>query len=361
MSLAPIQPNANNATLASIKERAKSLPPDTPLSFYSAGGFELMQRAALLLSRGTLLPEAYREEIIDKKTGLARKNSAALSNCVVALNMAMRLGADPLMIMQNLYIVEGRPAWSSQFVIASINSCGKFTPLRFDIENLGEKEVKYAARQWNAQAKRYEDVIRQEVVEDKSCVAWAIEKESGERIEGPRVSVEMAVKEGWHGKNGSKWKTMPEVMLRYRAASFFGKLYAPELLMGLQTAEEQREETLLMEAGEDGFALAAEAPGAKPASEGGEGDAAKAEAALSEKEKKRAVEKQRAAKIAERLKEEKDAGQGNLGEEIQAGPRLHPGDIKCPKGTDDNPRIVLEEDCEKCPDRNGCPEWGEDF
>src|SRR5690606_41472541 len=69
-------------------------------------------------------------------------------------------------------------------------------------------------------------------------VALAVEKETGEPIESSSVSIEMAVKEGWYTKNGSKWQTMPEVMLRYRTASFFGKLYAPELLMGLQTVEE---------------------------------------------------------------------------------------------------------------------------
>jgi hypothetical protein len=51
----------------------------------------------------------------------------------------------------------------------------------------------------------------------------------------------MAIDEGWLTKNGSKWLTMPEIMLRYRCASLFGRLYAPELLMGLQTVEEVRD------------------------------------------------------------------------------------------------------------------------
>ena len=48
----------------------------------------------------------------------------------------------------------------------------------------------------------------------------------------------MAKAEGWLTKTGSKWQTMPELMLKYRAAAFFGRLYAPEVLMGMQTAEE---------------------------------------------------------------------------------------------------------------------------
>ena len=72
----------------------------------------------------------------------------------------------------------------------------------------------------------------------QTCRAWVIEKETGDRLDGPTVSIQMAIDESWLTKNGSKWLTMPEVMLRYRAASFFGRLYAPELLMGLQTQEE---------------------------------------------------------------------------------------------------------------------------
>lgn len=53
--------------------------------------------------------------------------------------------------------------------------------------------------------------------------------------------MEMAVKEGWYGKNGSKWQTMLKQMLRHRAASFFGRVYAPELLMGLRSSEEEQD------------------------------------------------------------------------------------------------------------------------
>src|SRR5690606_184036 len=169
------------------------------------------------------------------------ENPNALANSVVALNMAQRMGADPLMVMQNLYIVEGRPSWSSQWIIAAINGCGRFSPLRFDIKDLGEADIEYTTFEWKegANGRRQRETIKNKVrVHNKVCVAWAIEKETGERLESPAVSIEMAVKEGWYSKNGSKWQTMPDVMLRYRTASFFGKLYAPELLMGLQTTEE---------------------------------------------------------------------------------------------------------------------------
>ena len=219
---------------------AKMDQPSTAVSmgFANAGSFDLMQRAARLLSASTLVPAQYRQ-FNEKKRGNEVdiiENPSALSNCVVALNMSQRMGADPLMVMQNLYIVEGRPSWSSQWIIAAINGCGRFSPLRFDLKDLGDKEVEYSVTEW-VDRQRVNKKLKT-TVRNLECIAWAIEKETGARIDSPRVSIEMAVKEGWYGKSGSKWQTMPEVMLRYRTASFFGKLYAPELLMGMQSVEE---------------------------------------------------------------------------------------------------------------------------
>lgn len=228
----------NSTTLAT----ARSAPQrnNVTMGFGNAESFELMQRAAKLLASSTLVPVAYRSVIekLDRYGNVtdSRQNPNALANAVVALNMAQRMGADPLAVMQNLYIVEGRPSWSSQWIIAAINSCGRFSPLRFDIKSLGKRKIDYTTFVWENKQRR--EVTNTVEVEDKVCIAWAVEKETGERIESPPVSIEMAVKEGWYSKNGSKWQTMDEVMLRYRTASFFGKLYAPELLMGLQTSEE---------------------------------------------------------------------------------------------------------------------------
>ena len=209
--------------------------------------FELSQRIAKMLSSSTLVPEQYRATI-QKKAGkdeygnqLWREepNPNGLSNCVIALNMSNRMGADPLMVMQNLYLVNGRPSWSSQFIMAGINSSGRFSALRFELEDLGEKEVVCVETVWeNRKPKKISKTVK---IHDFSCVAWAIERETGERLESSKITIEMAVKEGWYTKEGSKWQTMSEQMLRYRAASFFGRVYAPELLMGLRSAEEEQD------------------------------------------------------------------------------------------------------------------------
>ena len=166
--------------------------------FNSSQGWELAQRIAKAWMAADLVPQAYRGN---------------LPNTIVALEMANRMGASPLMVMQNLYIVHGNPGWSSKFLIACFNQSGKFSALRYEFQR--DKSDKATA-----------------------CRAWAVEKVTGEKLTGAWITVEMANAEGWSTKSGSKWKTMPEQMLMYRSAAFFVRTYAPEISMGLQTAEE---------------------------------------------------------------------------------------------------------------------------
>jgi hypothetical protein len=132
-------------------------------------------------------------------------------NCLIAMNMAKRIGSDVLQTMQSLYIVHGKPAWSASFLIACFNSCGKFSRMRFEMSGEGD---------------------------DYGCAAVATELSTGEILTGTRITRKMVKEEGWIDKAGSKWKTMPEQMLRYRAAAFFIRVYAPELSLGMHTQEE---------------------------------------------------------------------------------------------------------------------------
>lgn len=162
-------------------------------------------RHAKMLAESSLVPEAYRNKP---------------ANCVIAIELAARLGSAPLMVMQSLDVIHGNPSWRSKFLIASVNSTGKFTPLRF-------KQKGKRTKDW-------------------SCIAYAhdIDPKTGElgpELEGPEVDLKMADAEGWSTKNGSKWKTMPELMLMYRAAAFWVRVYAPEVSMGLHTSEERED------------------------------------------------------------------------------------------------------------------------
>lgn len=164
--------------------------------FANEKNFALAQRVAQMMQLSSLIPDNF-------------KNS--IPNTMIALEMASRIGASPLMVMQNLYVIHGKPSWSSTFIISAINACGRFSPLRFELTGEG-------------------DTLR--------CYAWAYDKRTKDRLEGVVVTMEMAKAEGWVNKAGSKWKTMPELMIRYRSAAFFGRLYAPDILMGMHTAEE---------------------------------------------------------------------------------------------------------------------------
>lgn len=76
------------------------------------------------------------------------------------------------------------------------------------------------------------------ILTNGGCRAWAIEKETGEKLIGTDITIAIAKAEGWYDKKGSKWKTIPQQMLMYRAGAWWARTYAPELSMGLSTAEE---------------------------------------------------------------------------------------------------------------------------
>lgn len=195
-----------------------------------------------MLANSNIVPETYRAVIV-KKSGYGdsyrevhTENPNAVANCLIALNMSNRMGADPLMIMQNLYLIEGRPAWSSTFIIAGINSCGRFGTLNFEFTDLGNRNIEYQETSGYGRSKQH--VNKTANVNEFSCVAWAIDKATGNRVQSSPITLELAIKEGWYFKRGSKWPTMPEQMAQYRAAAFFGRLYAPEVMMGIYTKDE---------------------------------------------------------------------------------------------------------------------------
>lgn len=155
-------------------------------------------RMARMLSGTAMVPEVYR-------------NSP--ENCLVAIDIANRMGVSPLMVMQNLYVVKGKPSWSGSFCAAAINGSGRFTPLEFIF--VGEKDKP----SWG-------------------CYATAVRTSNGNRCYSDTITMQMAQAEGWLNKPGSKWKTMPMQMMMYRAAAFFARVHCSDILLGLPTYEE---------------------------------------------------------------------------------------------------------------------------
>lgn len=162
--------------------------------FSSPDAFNSAYTMAKYLSGSTMVPKEFQGNV---------------SNCIIALDMAQRTKMSPFMVMQNIYVVYGNPSWSSKFVAALIN-----------------------------QSRRYAIPLQYEFNKDKtSCYVWAVDLD-GNKVTGPTVTIDMAKAEGWYGKNGSKWQTMPEIMLGYRAVSFFGRKNCADLLMGIPTQDE---------------------------------------------------------------------------------------------------------------------------
>ena len=155
-------------------------------------------RMARMLSASALVPDTYR-------------NSP--ENCVVAIDISNRMGISPLMVMQNLYVVKGKPSWSGSFCAAAINGSGRFSPLEFIF--VGERDKP----SWG-------------------CYASAVRVSNGVRCCSDTVTMAMAQAEGWLAKPGSKWKTMPMQMMMYRAAAFFARAHCSDILLGLPTYEE---------------------------------------------------------------------------------------------------------------------------
>lgn len=201
----------------------------TALSVFSFEGFDHAQRIAKALSASKLVPEIYR-------------GPEGIANCLIALELSYRMGASPMLVMQNLDIIHGRPSWRSQFKIAQVNASGRFSALQYDFEDKPGGKFKFFV--WvddgfyqNGKPKRKKVEKEHTLKVNKACRAWAKDRD-GNRLDGPWISLELALKEGWYFRDGSKWETMPEKMLMYRAGSWFVDVYDPGATMGIKTVEE---------------------------------------------------------------------------------------------------------------------------
>lgn len=160
-----------------------------------------------------MLEKAWKSAKFLASTDIVPQTFKKAENCLIALDIANRTGMQPLTVMQNLYVVQGKPSWSGQMCIALINGCGRFTPLEFTF--VGEVGT-----------------------DSHGCYAHAKRLDNGKEYAGDIVTIAMAKKEGWYNKTGSKWQSMPIQMMMYRAGAFFGRVHCPDVLMGLPLADE---------------------------------------------------------------------------------------------------------------------------
>jgi hypothetical protein len=177
--------------------------------FFDVKAFEHAQRVATMLSKSSMVPDHFR-------------GPENVGNAMIALNYAARIGADPFFVMQGMYVVHGKPGIEGKMMIALINSCGRFEPLRFKIDG----DLSKPAR------------------ETDGCTAWTKERATGLKLEGPKIDWRMVKASGWWDKKDKKgrpcspWRKYSPVLFPYRAASYFANLFCPEVKMGMQTREE---------------------------------------------------------------------------------------------------------------------------
>lgn len=165
----------------------------TENSFANRESFQALFDMGKMFSVSNLVPQNYQGKPMD---------------CAIAVDMANRMGVSPMMVMQNLYVVKGKPTWSGQACMSMIKGSSEFTNVR--PVYTGERNT-----------------------DTWGCFIQAEYKNTGEVVKGTEVTIKMAKTEGWYGKAGSKWQTIPEQMLAYRAAAFFARVYIPNALMGV--------------------------------------------------------------------------------------------------------------------------------
>lgn len=182
--------------VATTEETSNTLPALTP----EGERFALRQRQARMFALSPLVPEHLRKG----------SEQQAIANCWIALTLAEAMGEVPLIVMQNIHVVSGKAGFASQYMIARANSSGVFKG-RID---------------WR---------IDREDKDNLSVTAYAFLRETGQEV-SVTCDMKMAKAEGW--TKNPKYSTMPEVMLRYRSAAFLVRFYAPDVMLGYQTAEE---------------------------------------------------------------------------------------------------------------------------
>jgi hypothetical protein len=162
--------------------------------------FALRQRQAKMFAMSPLVPEHLRKGTTEQ----------AIANCWIALTLAEAMGEVPLIVMQNIHVVKGKAGFASQYMIARANSSGVFRGrIDWRIDRTDPKNL--------------------------SVTAYAVIRETEQEV-SVTCDMKMAEAESW--TQNPKYKTMPEVMLRYRSAAFLVRFYAPDVMLGYQTAEE---------------------------------------------------------------------------------------------------------------------------
>lgn len=176
--------------------------PQTASIWNNTKMFNHAYKLAGFLAQSDLIPQSYYN-----KPG----------NCLIAIDIANRMGVSPMVVMQNSQVVHGKFTWTGSACKAMIDGCVRFR-----------------------KPTRYVEVGNRE--DDTWGYYLEGETKDGKIVKGVTVTVAMAKAEGWYGRN-PRWKNMTELMLKYRASAFFMRTECAGLAMGFLTSDEQEDIT----------------------------------------------------------------------------------------------------------------------
>lgn len=182
-------------TALSVKEPTQN--PNAVTMWNDAKLYNQSLAMAQTLSKSEIIPQSYKGKPAD---------------CLIAIDIANRLGLSPAIVMQNSQIVRGNFTWRGSACKAMIDGCGRYQKTRYVY-------------------------VGEEGKDSYGCYLEAIDND-GDIIKGVPVTIAMAKKEGWYNKDGSKWQSMCDLMLKYRAAAFFMRTECASIAMGFLTKEE---------------------------------------------------------------------------------------------------------------------------
>ena len=177
---------------------ALAIQADNSMDFYfDVQKFEQLQRAGRMFAESGLVPKHY---------------DGNVAACSLAIVTAVGLGMNPLNFMQRSYVVNGKQGIEASLMVAIVNKSGVFSDrISYEIEH--DKEGRPVA-----------------------CTASATIAKTGQKV-SERITWDTVQKE-WLSKDGSKWKTMPEHMFKYRTAAWLIRHHCPEVVFGLSTIDE---------------------------------------------------------------------------------------------------------------------------
>jgi len=189
--------------------------------------FEMMDKAykfAGIMAKSDIIPVHYRDKP---------------ENVFIAVQTAYRMNLDPMLVMQNTFTISGKLGMNSTFAISLANSSGLFIGgIRYKVKTLDENiEGEVAFYEGNVKKQKKVYFLNIQVT------AYTNLKSNGEEI-SYTIGMKEAIAEGWTTKAGNKYQSLPELMLRYRAATLLIRTHAPEVMNGMHVVEEIEDFTL---------------------------------------------------------------------------------------------------------------------